>query len=86
MGLLPGDALEEWLITVCLDCPVSNRDSDPVETCCSDICEVSFGLMSVTALGWVTLTHDKSLVVLFHHISEICGSDTIMSITINYVF
>ena len=44
INVLPGDALKEWLITLSLDSPVPNWDSDPVETCRRDICEVPFGL------------------------------------------
>ena len=42
--VFPADFLEEWLAIPRFDCPEWDGETDPVETCASNLSEVDFGL------------------------------------------
>lgn len=80
----PSYSTKEWLPLISLDCPPSERNSNPVESGCSDLCEIFLGLFenlskretrSASACKEqereANKTHDPSFVMFCHSVGEI---------------
>lgn len=79
---LPRDTLEEWLVVPCLDGPISDWNSYPVQACSRDIGKVLLGLGCQRHLRMISgrgVAHNEGLVVLFHDFCQVVWSNPVES-------